>query len=197
MSWQDEIDELRKREALGRAMGGPEKIKRHHEGGKLTVRERIDRLIDAGSLHEIGTTAGWAEYDDDGEIAKFTPANFVLGRATIDGRRVVIAGDDFTVRGGANDGAVKGKVLISEQMARDLQLPIVRLVDGTGGGGSVKNIEIEGHTLLPGGDNRIWDYMVENLATVPVVALALGSTAGLGSARVAASHYSIMVKETS
>jgi acetyl-CoA carboxylase carboxyltransferase component len=197
MSWQDDIDELRRREALGRTMGGPEKIKRHHDGGKLTVRERVDRLIDPGSLHEIGATAGWAEYGPDGDISKFTPANFVLGRATIDGRRVVIAGDDFTVRGGANDGAVKGKVLMSEQMARDLQLPIVRLVDGTGGGGSVKNIEIVGHTLLPGGENRYWDFMVENLATVPVVALALGSTAGLGAARVSASHYSVMVKETS
>ncbi len=197
MSWKPEIEELRKREQLGRAMGGPEKIKRQHDGGKLTVRERIDRLIDAGSLHEIGATAGWAEYGAGGEIEKFTPANFVLGRAEIDGRRVVIAGDDFTVRGGANDGAIKGKLLQSEQMARDLRLPIVRLVDGTGGGGSVKNIEIKGHTLLPGGENRIWDYMVENLATVPVVALALGSTAGLGAARVAASHYSVMVKDTS
>ncbi len=195
--WRPEIEELRRREELGRKMGGAEKIKRHHDGGKLTVRERVERLIDPGSLHEIGTVAGWAEYGEDGEMLSFTPSNFVLGRARIAGRRVVIAGDDFTVRGGANDAGIRDKRLLSETMAGKLRLPLVRLVDGTGGGGSVKNIETVGHTLLPGYDSHDWKYMVENMETIPVVALALGSTAGLGAARVAASHYSVMVKDTS
>ena len=47
MSWKPEVEELRKREALGRAMGGPEKIKRQHDGGKLTVRERHDAVAAA------------------------------------------------------------------------------------------------------------------------------------------------------
>jgi acetyl-CoA carboxylase carboxyltransferase component len=154
------------------------------------VRERVEGLLDPGSFHEIGTLAGKAEYDAEGRLAKFTPANLVIGRGLIDGRRVVVAGDDFTVRGGANDGAIKEKLVMSEMMAHELKLPIVRLVDGTGGGGSVKNIEIVGHTLLPGGfDGRRWDYIVRNLETVPTVSLALGSVAGLGAARVAASHY--------
>jgi len=196
MSWQKEIDELRRREELAKKMGGPEKVERHHNQGKLTVRERIEGLVDPGSFHEIGTATGVADYDEDGELQDFSPANFLLGRADIDGRRVVIAGDDFTVRGGANDAGILEKSLASERMARDLRLPIIRLVDGTGGGGSVKNIEIKGHTLLPGYDGRKWVYMVQNLSTVPVVSLALGSTAGLGAARVAASHYSVIVKET-
>src|SRR6185503_20193834 len=198
MTWKPEIDELRSRENLGRAMGGPDKIKRQHDGGKLTVRERVEGLLDPGSFHEIGTLAGKAEYDGAGNLVKFTPANLVIGRGLIDGRRVVVAGDDFTVRGGANDGAIKEKLVMSEMMAHELRLPIVRLVDGTGGGGSVKNIEIVGHTLLPGGfDGRRWDYIVRNLETVPTVSLALGSVAGLGAARVAASHYSVMVKDSS
>ncbi len=197
MSWRPEVDELRRREELGRAMGGPEKIRRHRDGGKLTVRERIERLLDARSFHEIGTIAGRAEYDESGALTGFTPANLVLGRGRIDGRRVVVAGDDFTVRGGANDAAIKDKLLLSETMAGRLRLPLVRLVDGTGGGGSVKNIETVGHTLLPGYDNRLWKHVTDNLQTVPVVALALGSTAGLGAARVVASHYSVMVKDTS
>ena len=196
MSWQKEVDELRRREAMGRRMGGEEKIARHHNQGKLTVRERIDALIDPESFHEIGTATGVGEYDENGELKDLAPANFILGRAKIDGRRVVIAGDDFTVRGGANDAGILEKALASERMARDLRLPIVRLIDGTGGGGSVKNVEIKGHTLLPGYDGRKWVYMLQNLATVPVVSLALGSTAGLGAARVAASHYSVIVKET-
>ncbi|MEE8394635.1 MAG: carboxyl transferase domain-containing protein [bacterium] len=197
MGWQPEIEELRRREKLGRAMGGPEKIKRQHDGGKLTVRERIDRLLDPGSFAEVGATSGRAEYNEQGEIVSFTPANLVLGRGRLDGRRVVVAGDDFTVRGGANDAAIREKLVASEMMAGDLQIPIVRLVDGTGGGGSVKNIETVGHTLLPGYQPEPWQYMIANLERVPVVSLALGSTAGLGAARVTASHYSVMVKETS
>ena len=177
MSWQPEIEELRHREELARRMGGPEKIKRHHDNGKLTVRERIDGLLDAGSFHEIGTTTGRSDYDAEGRISGFTPSNFVLGRGRIDGRRVVVGGDDFTVRGGANDAAIKEKLIQSEMMAHGLRLPLVRLVDGTGGGGSVKNIETKGHTLLPGYEGYLWLHMEQNLNTVPVVALALGSTA--------------------
>src|SRR5690606_18187030 len=82
-----------------------------------------------------------------------------------------------------------------ERMSHDLELPMIRLVDGTGGGGSVKNIETKGHTLLP--MMREWQLVSENLARVPVVGLALGSGAGKGAARVAASHYSMMVRGTS
>ena len=67
MSWEKEVDELRRREEMARRMGGPDKIKRQHDGGKLTVRERIDRLLDKDSFHEIGAIAGKAEYDADGD----------------------------------------------------------------------------------------------------------------------------------
>jgi acetyl-CoA carboxylase carboxyltransferase component len=192
MSWKEEVDELRKREALARRMGGPEKVKRQHDGGKLTVRERIDALLDPGSFHEIGAISGRAAYDEHGALADFTPTNFVFGRGRIDDRPVVVGGDDFTVRGGAADAAIWQKQVMAEQMAHSLRVPIVRLVDGTGGGGSVKSIEMDGRTYVPA--NPGWDWVVNNLATVPVVSLALGSVAGLGAARVVTSHYSIMVK---
>ena len=51
MSWQPEIDELRRREEMARRMGGPDKIKRQHDGGKLTVRERIERLLEVLRQH--------------------------------------------------------------------------------------------------------------------------------------------------
>ena len=63
MSWQPEIDELRRRQALARAMGGPEKLKRHRDNGKLNVRERIDALLDQGSFHEIGEPVNDGERD--------------------------------------------------------------------------------------------------------------------------------------
>ena len=194
MSWEKELEELAARKALAAQMGGAEKVGRHKALGKLTVRERVDALVDPGSFHEIGSIAGKASYDAEGNIAGFVPANLVIGRARLDGRPVAVAGDDFTVRGGAADAAIRGKLVTVERMALDLRIPIVRLVDGTGGGGSVKSIEIEGRTLLP--TVAMWQLCVDNLSQVPVVALALGSVAGLGAARVAASHYSVIVKGT-
>jgi acetyl-CoA carboxylase carboxyltransferase component len=69
---------------------------------------------------------------------------------------------------------------------------MVRLVDGTGGGGSVKSLRTMGRTYVP--FNPGWDVVVANMSTVPVVSLALGPVAGLGAARVVTSHYSMMVK---
>lgn len=195
MSWEPEIEELRRREALAKRMGGEEKVARHRSQGKLTVRERVDALVDPGSFHETGAIAGKATYDEDGRLTDLQPANLVTGRARLDGRPVAVSGDDFTVRGGANDAGIREKMVQIEKMANELQLPLIRLVDGTGGGGSVKTIEMVGRTYIPA--VRGWDVVVDNLSTVPVVALALGSVAGLGAARVAASHYSVMVKETS
>ncbi|MCW5729600.1 MAG: methylmalonyl-CoA carboxyltransferase [Alphaproteobacteria bacterium] len=195
MGWEEEVAELRRREALARRMGGPEKVKRQHDGGKLTVRERIGLLLDPGSFHEIGAIAGRATYGADGGLEDLAPANFVMGRGRIEGRPVVVGGDDFTVRGGAADAAIWQKQVMSEQMAGELRLPIVRLVDGTGGGGSVKSLEMDGRTYVPA--NPGWEHVVANMGRVPVVALALGSVAGLGAARVATSHYSLMVRGTS
>jgi len=192
VSWEADIEELRRREALARQMGGPDKVKRQHDAGRLTVRERIEALLDPGSFHEIGALAGRAKYRDNGELESVQPANFVFGRGLIDSRPVVVGGDDFTVRGGAADAAIWQKQVMSEQMANELRLPIIRLVDGTGGGGSVKTIETYGYTYVPA--NPGWNWVVDNLGVVPVVSLGLGSVAGLGAARLASSHYSVMVE---
>jgi acetyl-CoA carboxylase carboxyltransferase component len=199
MSWEPEREELRERERQARALGGADKVERQHSGGRLTVRERIDGLVDHGSFHEVGAIAGRGEYDADGNLLRLTPSNCVMGRAQIDGRPVVVVGDDFTLRGGSADATIREKPLMAEQMAHDLRLPIIRIIEGSGGGGSVKTIETEGRANLPGrvGSNLPYYYTTTNMGLVPVVALGLGSVAGLGAARMAASHYSVMTKETS
>jgi acetyl-CoA carboxylase carboxyltransferase component len=118
-----------------------------------------------------------------------------MGLARINGRRVVVGGDDFTVRGGAADASIGGKQGYAEKMAREFRLPIVRLVDGTGGGGSVKKMDEIGRTYVPA--NPAWGTIVAMMNEVPVVAAAMGSVAGLGAARVATAHWAIMVKDTS
>ncbi len=195
MTWESELEELRRRQQLAHQLGGAERVKRHKDGGKLTVRERIDALLDPGSFREVGSIAGKADYDAAGNITGFTPAYLVMGRGTLDGRPVVVAGDDFTVRGGSAEGGLRDKLVRAEMMARDLRLPIVRLVDGTGGGGSVRALEVDGYAKCPALYG--WGLAIENLSLVPVVGLALGSTAGFGAARVATSHYAVMVKDTS
>src|SRR6201746_2437810 len=92
MNWKPELDDLARREAFAREMGGVDKVKRQRDQGRLTVRERIDRLVDAKSFHEIGAISGVGEYNDSGELTNLTPANCVFGRGKIDGRTVVVVG---------------------------------------------------------------------------------------------------------
>src|SRR5438445_365908 len=179
MDWQKELDELRRREEFAERLGGAERVKRQHDGGRYTIRERIDRLVDGGSFHEIGKIAGKASYDGKNDLKELTPSNFVFGRAKLDGRSVVVGGDDFTVRGGSADATIKGKHLQCEQMANELRLPLIRLVEGSGGGGSVKTIETTGRANVPGVSG--WEVVVDNIGTIPRVALGLGSVVDRGS----------------
>lgn len=192
MSWKPEIDELRAREALAEAMGGVERVERQIGQGKLTARARVTALLDEDSFHEIGKIAGVATYDDGGNLEAFQPSNMITGRGRIEGRPVSVIADDFTVRGGAADAAIWQKMVQAEKFASDYHVPMIRLVDGTGGGGSVKMLEKDPRTYIP--ETPGWEAVVTNLANVPVVSLALGPCAGLGAGRVAASHYSVMVK---
>jgi acetyl-CoA carboxylase carboxyltransferase component len=192
MTWEAELEEIRRRRELAKEMGGAERVARHVAEGRTPVRDRVDQLLDPGSFREVGSLASKVEYDEDGRIKAYTPSNFITGRGTIDGRPVVIGCDDFTVRGGAADGAIGNKMGWSERTARELRLPIVRLVDGTGGGGSVKTNATLRRSYVP--EIPDWDVSIDLLSQVPVVAAALGPVAGLGAARVAASHFSVMVR---
>jgi acetyl-CoA carboxylase carboxyltransferase component len=199
MTWTPELDELARRTAMAHQMGGADKVKRQHDAGRLTVRERIDKLLDDNSFHEVGALSGIGEYNADGSVKDVTPANCVFGRGRIAGRPVVVCGDDFTVRGGSADASIAAKPLMAEDMASDFRLPIIRIIEGSGGGGSVKTIETKGASNLPGGigeSSRGFLKMTSNLAEVPVVGLGLGSVAGLGAARLASTHFSVMTRQS-
>jgi len=191
--WLDEVEELRLRESLASQMGGPENLARHRAAGRLNVRERIDRLLDKGSFHETGAITGIPTFEGD-RLVKLFPSNFIMGTGRIDNRKVVVGCDDFTIRGGAADAAIGRKAPYAERMALDLRLPMIRLVDGTGGGGSVKYLEKMDRTYIPA--NPAMEIMEPLLSTVPVMSAALGSVAGLGAARVVFSHFSVMPQKT-
>lgn len=195
MGWEAEIEELRRRQELARRMGGPEKLKRQADAGRLDARARIAAVADSGSFREIGELSGFATYGEGGELEALLPANFLFGHAEIDGRPVVLTADDFTVRGGAADAALHRKLLEAERLAAEYRMPLIRMIEGTGGGGSVKSLEGMGHTYIP--EIPGWEEMVANLSRVPVVALGLGPVAGLGAGRMVMAHYSLLVEELS
>jgi acetyl-CoA carboxylase carboxyltransferase component len=190
--WEEEIAEIRRRQSLAAEMGGADRVQRQKSRGKLTVRERIHELLDPGSFREWGSLAGEGRYDPDGRLTGFRASSCLVGRGTVEGRTVVVSADDFTIRGGSSEAYHHEKNVQAELMAAEYGLPLVRLLDGTGGGGSVAEVERLGATYVPYVPG--FDQVVANLGRVPVVALGLGAVAGLGAARLVASHYSVMVR---
>ena len=108
MSWQKEAHDLARKRDLAQAQGGEEGVARQHAKGLLTVRERIDAMLDSGSFEELGGASGDATRDDEGRLTEFVPANYVLGFGIVGERRCVIGGEDFTQRGGSPNPAEGG-----------------------------------------------------------------------------------------
>lgn len=196
MSWKDEVDEIARRRERARAMGGAEAVERQHARGRLTVRERLDALVDAGSFREVGALAGSAEPGPDGAAGDFQPANLVVGTAAIAGRPVVIGADDFTIRGGAYAPASLKKGVFADGLAVQRRVPLVRLLEG--GGASISGASgtrgRSGYDLTAPPPMNL--LAMEALATVPVVCAALGPCAGFPAARLVASHFALMTRGT-
>jgi acetyl-CoA carboxylase carboxyltransferase component len=189
MVWQPEIEEINKRVEFAKKMGGQEGIDVQHGRGKLTIRERLDLFCDDSSFQEIGRLAGVATYDGD-ELTDFKPSNMIIGTCELNGRKVVLNGGDFTVRGGSADASIGNKGGHAQNMARDYRLPYIRLLDATGG--SVKTFEQIGRTYIP--TNPVTPGIQNLLCEVPVVSAALGSVAGLPAVDSCLSHFNLMVK---
>jgi acetyl/propionyl-CoA carboxylase alpha subunit/acetyl-CoA carboxylase carboxyltransferase component len=222
-TWEPVLEEVGALQALAHerlASGSDDPgVVRQRNRGKLTCRERIALLLDAGSFREVGSLAGFASYDDEGGVAAFTPANHVGGWGTVDGRTVVVCADDFTSRGGHADGAIGAKSFYLDQLSMQLQVPSVRLLDGSSGGGSVAAMVPEqkkqgessakessgaiqagrprvaggGGSFLPGhlGSSEY----TRQLSTVPVVNVLLGSVVGIGAAKAVLGHFAVMVRD--
>ena len=207
--------------ALERLAPGSEDpgVVRQRSRGKLTCRERIELLLDTGSFREVGSVAGFASYDEDGAVAAFTPANHVGGWGRIEGRSTIVCADDFTSRGGHADGAIGAKSGYLDRLALEMRVPSVRLLDGSSGGGSVAAMVPQqakegestaressgaikagrprvaggGGSFLPG---HLGSSMyTEQLCTVPVVNMLLGSVVGIGAAKAVLGHFSVMVRD--
>lgn len=195
MTWLPEAEEVASRRKWAEELGGQEAIDRHHANGRLTVRERIDDLLDAGSFQEVGKLTGNGSYVD-GQVKKVTPAPYVMGLGRIGRRPVAVGGEDFTVRGGTSWGGDRrkgGQGGFVEDLAARYRIPLVNLIDGAGG--TVNSAKRRGHTVFPGVDG--YERAVQLLGTVPVVCAVLGTAAGGPAGRAILSHWSVMVKNSS
>jgi acetyl-CoA carboxylase carboxyltransferase component len=201
VTWLPELEEIEHRRQMAYQMGGEERIKDQHDRGKLTVRERIDALIDPGSFRERFVLQGSAAYDENGKLVEFRSRRNVFGLARIDGRAIVVSGDDYTARpasgsagvtrtGGGQGGGVRAST--PDHMALRLRLPLVRLVDGFGA--DIRGTQSSGASHIPA---MAWDTITAMLEEVPLISVALGSIAGAPAALMAGCHFSVMVKGTS
>lgn len=195
MNWKIETDEIARRRTLALEQGGADAVAKQHGKGKLTIRERISKLLDPSSFEEVGPTAGTGIHNKNGELIGFDPANFILGFGKVEGRRIVVGGEDFTMRGGSPSPAGLRKSVYAEKLALQHKLPLVRLHEGSGG--SVSGTSGKGQSLPdPVNSPARFRSVAEALATVPVATAALGAVAGLPAGRLVASHFSVMSKKT-
>ncbi len=188
--WATELTELQTRRSQARAMGGAEALAKFKATGRMNARERIEHLLDAGSLREFGQIAGKGHYSREGVFERLDPTNAITGTGRIEGRKVALHVDDFSIRAGSSEAAIADKWIYIERMAHQLRLPLVRLVDSAGG--SVKLLMQLGGTKIPEYPNWPANALLD---TVPVAAVALGACVGQGAVKVLSSHFSVMVRE--
>ena len=193
MSWLPETEELERRGDWAEAMGGTENVERHHARRHLTVRERINALLDENSFTEVGKLTGTVSYNDEGRATGARPAPYVMGLGRIDGRQIAIGGEDFTVRGGTSWGSRRrkgGQGGFVEDLAHNYRIPLINLVDGAGG--TVNSVQSRGYSVFPGTFG--FERSVELLGEVPVASAVLGTAAGGPAGRAILSHFSVMVE---
>lgn len=193
MTWKDEADKISKRRELAREQGGTTAIAAQHRKGRLSIRERIDALLDQGSFEELGMGAGEAQLDENGELTGFSPANYILGFGKIEGRRCIVGGEDFTLKGGSPSAAGLRKSVYSEELAVKYRVPLIRLHEGAGGSvGGTKKDTLSAPVYEP----HRFRSVAQAMAAVPVATAALGAVAGMPAARLVAAHFSVMSRST-
>ena len=175
--WTATLDDLRERRSASRAMGGAERLAKHRAAGKLDARARIDHLLDAGSFQELGTLVGGAEAPADA---------IVTGSGRVDGRPVMVAAEDFTVKAGTISQAANAKRYRVAELALLDRVPLVMILEGAGyraGGGT--------HARTP------TDLLAQARCSgrVPLVTAVLGASAGHGALVAPMSDFAVMSEQ--
>jgi acetyl-CoA carboxylase carboxyltransferase component len=183
------VAELRERTAQVAAGGGEKAVERHRSRGKLTARERIDRLVDPGTAFlELNALAAWDLYDGDAPSA-----GIVTGIGVVEGRQCVLVANDATVKGGSYYPLTVKKHLRAQEVARQNRLPCLYLVDS---GGAFLPLQAE---VFPDRDHfgRIFFNQARLSALgIPQIAVVMGSCTAGGAYVPAMSDETVIVRGT-
>jgi acetyl-CoA carboxylase carboxyltransferase component len=183
------VEELRERTAQVAAGGGEKALARHHDRGKLTARERIDRLLDPDSAFlELNTLAAWDLYD-----GQAPGAGIVTGIGVLEGQQCVLVANDATVKGGSYFPLTVKKHLRAQEVAQQNNLPCLYLVDS---GGAFLPLQAE---VFPDRDHfgRIFFNQAQMSARgIPQIAVVMGSCTAGGAYVPAMSDETIIVRGT-
>jgi acetyl-CoA carboxylase carboxyltransferase component len=175
--WDEVLEQLQRRRAAARAMGGPERLDKHHAAGKLDARGRIDHLVDRGTFQELGTLVGGEESPADA---------VVIGSGRIDGRPVMVAAEDFTVKAGTISQAANSKRYRVAEIAAGDRVPLVMMLEGAG-----YRADGRGH-----GARAPTDMIAQARCSgrVPLVTAVLGASAGHGALVAPISDFTVMAR---
>jgi acetyl-CoA carboxylase carboxyltransferase component len=177
-AWKPLLDDLARRRAASRAMGGPGKLARYGADGRLNARARVRELLDADSFTELGTLAGGADAPADA---------FVAGSGRIAGRPVFVGAEDFTVQGGSIGASAAAKRARLARLAGQERAPLVMILEGAG---HRATNSLQGHTASP---NDL-QALAELAGRVPTVAVVVGPSAGHGALTAPLSDFVVMVE---
>jgi len=184
------LDELRKREQRAEAGGGEARVAKQHDAGKLTARERVDFLLDEGTFQEFGKLVVHRSRDFGLDAQLFPGDGVITGHGLIDGRRVFVFAQDFTVFGGSLSETHAEKICKVMDLAMKVGAPIVGLNDS--GGARIQ----EGVVSL-GGYADIFLRNTLASGVVPQISCIMGPCAGGAVYSPAITDFNIMVKDTS
>jgi acetyl-CoA carboxylase carboxyltransferase component len=182
--WDPLLEDLALRKAAGTAMGGPERLARQHEHGRLDARARVDRLLDPGSFREIGVQVGSVGRG----MTPVAPADgLVAGHGTIDGRPVLVGAEDFTVMGGSIGIGTHAKRHRLAQLAEQELVPLVMLLEGAG------ERTQNAFERYPHAPNDL-QALVRLRGAVPTVSVVMGASAGHGALTAPLMDFVVMVE---
>jgi propionyl-CoA carboxylase beta chain len=183
----ERLEQLERMRAASREGGGPARVAKQHESGKLTARERLDLLLDPGSFVELDA---FVTNRDASATESYLGDGVVTGHGEIDGRIVFVFSQDFTVFGGSLSAAYAEKICKVMDLAMKVGAPIIGLNDS--GGARIQ----EGVVSL-GGYAEIFLRNVLASGVVPQISVVLGPCAGGAVYSPAITDFTIMVEGTS
>ncbi len=186
----DRLDDLRRRREHIEALGGPERVQRQHDAGKLTARERLARLLDPGSFVELDMFVTHQAREFGMEAVDAPSDGVVTGSGRIDGRPVYVFSQDFTVLGGSLGEAHARKIVKVMDLALRTRAPVIGLNDS--GGARIQ----EGVASL-GGYAEIFLRNTMASGVIPQISAVMGPCAGGAVYSPAITDFVIMVRGTS